>query len=233
MEASLMSPRRRTPDHPPYATMIREAIESMAEPCGVTPSSISNYIMSNFAGLPSAHERLFPYLLKKLTDMGEFLEVFPGRFLISKFAGKGAISLPFQPAFSHFAQHHVDEPNLAARRRGRPRKLRHEDQRTAIVCCLISEEAKRSVAKRRGRPRKGDQEGALAVFLFPEETLVTRAVQRPKKKRQKLELAMIEANPQGRAPRGRAAKKRMKLSDGSTGSSMVTYRRRGGDPKSG
>ncbi|KAG0502836.1 hypothetical protein HPP92_002908 [Vanilla planifolia] len=141
MEASLMNPRRRTPDHPPYATMIREAIESMAEPCGVTPSSISNYIMSNFAGLPSAHERLFPYLLKKLTDMGEFLEVFPGRFLISKFAGKGAIS-SISARFSHFAQHHVDEPNLAARRRGRPRKLRHEDQRTAIVCCLISEEAK-------------------------------------------------------------------------------------------
>ncbi|PKA53368.1 Histone H1 [Apostasia shenzhenica] len=76
-------PLRRTPDHPPYATMIGEAIRKLRDAGGSTEPAISEYIISHFDGLPWAHDRLYPYLLRKLVAMGEFAEPTPGRFLLA------------------------------------------------------------------------------------------------------------------------------------------------------
>lgn len=55
--------------------MIEEAIQKLDEPEGSTMESISNYIKANFSGLPSGHDRLLPYYLRKLidNDMAEFV----------------------------------------------------------------------------------------------------------------------------------------------------------------
>ncbi|KAG1354348.1 HMG-Y-related protein A-like [Cocos nucifera] len=91
-------PRRRTPDHPPYAVMIGAAIRHLAEEGGSTMAAISHYIRSNYDDLPDGHDRLLPYYLGKLTSHGEFVMTAPGRFLVADqaAAAPGGSSKPMQ-----------------------------------------------------------------------------------------------------------------------------------------
>ncbi|XP_026386847.1 uncharacterized protein LOC113282123 [Papaver somniferum] len=64
---------RTRPTHPPYATMVMEAIKEMNEEGGSNVDDISKYIEMNFQGLPFAHSHFLKHYLKKLVDSGEIL----------------------------------------------------------------------------------------------------------------------------------------------------------------
>ncbi|KAI3858307.1 hypothetical protein MKX03_013838 [Papaver bracteatum] len=64
---------RTRPTHPPYATMVIEAIKEMNEEGGSNVEDISKYIEMNFQGLPFAHSHFLKHYLKKLVDSGEIL----------------------------------------------------------------------------------------------------------------------------------------------------------------
>ncbi|KAI3977021.1 hypothetical protein MKX01_008879 [Papaver californicum] len=61
------------PTHPPYATMVMEAIKEMNEGGGSNVDEISKYIEINFQGLPFAHSHFLKHHLTKLVDSGEIL----------------------------------------------------------------------------------------------------------------------------------------------------------------
>ncbi|XP_058070718.1 HMG-Y-related protein A-like [Magnolia sinica] len=73
----------RTPDHPPYAEMISDAIMSLGEECGSSESSISTYIKSNHQDLPVAHSNLLSYHLSKLIRLGEIDQSTPNSYSVS------------------------------------------------------------------------------------------------------------------------------------------------------
>ncbi|KAI3910435.1 hypothetical protein MKX01_034829 [Papaver californicum] len=61
------------PTHPPYATMVMEAIKEMNEEGGSNVDEISKYIEINFQGLPFAHSHFLKHYLTKLVDSGDIL----------------------------------------------------------------------------------------------------------------------------------------------------------------
>ncbi|KAK8965695.1 hypothetical protein KSP40_PGU020565 [Platanthera guangdongensis] len=154
----------RSPDHPPYALMIGEAIEVLSDPGGAAPSAISDYITSNFNGLPPAHHKLFPFFLRKPADMKVFAEIFPGRFVI---ADPGSDDEP-----PHFVQYHGDLKPLAETLKRQP---------------TINRELEQKTARRRGRPPKRDQGGFIQMPPLSRDSarkgnLVKRGRGRPPKR---------------------------------------------------
>ncbi|KAJ4834919.1 hypothetical protein Tsubulata_032573 [Turnera subulata] len=61
---------RSRPDHPPYAEMIYEAINSLREEAGSSQASISSFIKSHHPDLPWAHETFLSHHLNRLTLKG-------------------------------------------------------------------------------------------------------------------------------------------------------------------
>lgn len=64
---------QRTPDHPPYAWMIEEAIQELAEEGGSSKESISKYIKKVNKDLPWAHETFLTHHLKCLCESGDIV----------------------------------------------------------------------------------------------------------------------------------------------------------------
>ncbi|KAK4755906.1 hypothetical protein SAY87_009663 [Trapa incisa] len=62
-----------TPDHPPYALMIRQAIEELNEVGGSNEEAISKMIKLKYQSLPWGHTSLLKHHLKKLARLGEIV----------------------------------------------------------------------------------------------------------------------------------------------------------------
>ncbi|KAK1423129.1 hypothetical protein QVD17_18424 [Tagetes erecta] len=61
----------QTPNHPPYAAMIYQAIRKLNKKGGSSEKSISKYIKKEYADLPWAHSTLLKHHLEKLCDRKE------------------------------------------------------------------------------------------------------------------------------------------------------------------
>ncbi|KAK4754491.1 hypothetical protein SAY87_002595 [Trapa incisa] len=62
-----------TPDHPPYALMIRQAIEELDEVGGSDEEAISKMIKLKYQSLPWGHTSILRHHLKKLSSEGEIV----------------------------------------------------------------------------------------------------------------------------------------------------------------
>ncbi|KAL1828959.1 hypothetical protein ACET3Z_007371 [Daucus carota] len=62
-----------TPDHPPYAAMIHNAIIELNDKRGSSEESISEYIKNQHTDLPLAHNSLLKHHLGKLCESGEIV----------------------------------------------------------------------------------------------------------------------------------------------------------------
>ncbi|KAL0430257.1 UNVERIFIED_CONTAM: hypothetical protein Sradi_0651700 [Sesamum radiatum] len=82
-------PTIHTPDHPPYAWMIENAIKQLNEEGGSNEEAISKFILEEYHDLPWSHAALLKHHLKKLSESGNLVEVHGGCYLI----GKASITL--------------------------------------------------------------------------------------------------------------------------------------------
>ncbi|CAH9114591.1 unnamed protein product [Cuscuta europaea] len=76
-------PLLRAPDHPPYAWMIRTAIEKLKEEGGSSECAISKCIMSDNPELPWAHSTLLKCHLTKLCEKGDIVRTQDGLYLLN------------------------------------------------------------------------------------------------------------------------------------------------------
>ncbi|CAH9104906.1 unnamed protein product [Cuscuta epithymum] len=76
-------PRLRAPDHPPYAWMIRTAIEKLKEEGCSSECAISKCIMSDNPDLPWAHPTLLKCHLTKLCEKGDIVRTQDGLYLLN------------------------------------------------------------------------------------------------------------------------------------------------------
>ncbi|KAK7400756.1 hypothetical protein VNO78_12060 [Psophocarpus tetragonolobus] len=76
-------PAFRTPTHPPYALMIRNAIIGLEEAIGSTEEAISEFVKREYNDLPWAHARILSLQLEKLCEIGELSRVEEGRYVLS------------------------------------------------------------------------------------------------------------------------------------------------------
>lgn len=72
----------RTPDHPPYAAMIRSALLELNEDGGSSEESISNLIVREFPDLPWAHSAYLKHHLRKLCESKEILVNSENRYVL-------------------------------------------------------------------------------------------------------------------------------------------------------
>ncbi|XP_015057417.1 HMG-Y-related protein A-like [Solanum pennellii] len=78
----IMSGLQTTPDHPPYAWMIEQALQELDEEEGSDEDSISEFIIKNNDSLPMAHKIMLKHHLKKMCERGEIVMIDGGRFLL-------------------------------------------------------------------------------------------------------------------------------------------------------
>ncbi|XP_038992371.1 uncharacterized protein LOC120115836 isoform X2 [Hibiscus syriacus] len=76
-------PSFQTPVHPPYSSMIRQAILKLNEECGSTEEAMSRHIEKEHPGLPFAHASFLSHHLKKLCSEGELICVRNERYMIN------------------------------------------------------------------------------------------------------------------------------------------------------
>ncbi|XP_039018936.1 uncharacterized protein LOC120150312 isoform X5 [Hibiscus syriacus] len=76
-------PTFQTPSHPPYSSMIRQAILKLNEECGSTEEAISRHLEKEYMGLPLAHASFLSHHLKKLSSDGELVCVGNERYMIN------------------------------------------------------------------------------------------------------------------------------------------------------
>ncbi|KAK8490075.1 hypothetical protein V6N11_081546 [Hibiscus sabdariffa] len=76
-------PTFQTPIHPPYSSMIRQAILKLNEDCGSTEEAISMHLEKEYQGLPWAHASFLSHHLKKLCSSGELVCVGDERYMIN------------------------------------------------------------------------------------------------------------------------------------------------------
>ncbi|XP_031394623.1 nestin-like isoform X2 [Punica granatum] len=72
----------QTPEHPPYALMIRQAIETLNKEGGSDEAAISERIKLEYESLPWGHKSLLNHHLKKLTREGELVRVSADRYML-------------------------------------------------------------------------------------------------------------------------------------------------------
>ncbi|PIN25978.1 hypothetical protein CDL12_01257 [Handroanthus impetiginosus] len=77
-------PTVHTPDHPPYAWMIENAIKQLNEEGGSNEESISKFILEEHKDLPWAHAAFLKHHLRKLSESGNLVESHDGCYLIGK-----------------------------------------------------------------------------------------------------------------------------------------------------
>ncbi|KAK8498685.1 hypothetical protein V6N12_000987 [Hibiscus sabdariffa] len=76
-------PTFQTPIHPPYSSMIRQAILKLNEDCGSTEEAISIHLEKEYQGLPWAHASFLSHHLRKLCSSGELVCVGDERYMIN------------------------------------------------------------------------------------------------------------------------------------------------------
>lgn len=76
-----------TPDHPPYAWMIRSAISGLNEEGGSTEKAISSFISKENKDLPWAHATLLQHHLRKLRLDGEISCSGDGKYMLLSHEG--------------------------------------------------------------------------------------------------------------------------------------------------
>nr|XP_025884121.1 uncharacterized protein LOC112940338 [Solanum lycopersicum] len=78
----IMSGLQTTPDHPPYAWMIEQALQELDEEEGSDEDSISEFIIKNNDSLPRAHKIMLKHLLEKMCERGEIVMIDEGWFFL-------------------------------------------------------------------------------------------------------------------------------------------------------
>ncbi|KAJ4715199.1 HMG-Y-related protein A [Melia azedarach] len=73
----------RTPDHPPYASMIERAITELNEKGGSSEETISKFIESEYGNLPIAHATQLTHHLQKLVNKGEIVSTSANCYMLS------------------------------------------------------------------------------------------------------------------------------------------------------
>ncbi|GMJ03711.1 hypothetical protein HRI_004040300 [Hibiscus trionum] len=76
-------PTLQTPIHPPYSSMIRQAILKLNDDCGSTEEAISMHLEKEYRGLPWAHASFLSHHLNKLCSSGELICVSNERYMIN------------------------------------------------------------------------------------------------------------------------------------------------------
>ncbi|XP_010938584.3 uncharacterized protein [Elaeis guineensis] len=166
--AAAPKPRRPTPDHPPYAEMVRMALRELAEEGGSTKASISGYIQSNHTQLPPGHSKLLSYYLGKFVAAGEVSMLSPDRFALPRTPPSPPPTPPYHsptpdPTPNPSPRRSSSCPHIP-RRRGRPPKRK----RTT---------APPPPRRGRGRPRKNPDNVVHSEVKAPQ---ATESVPRPR-----------------------------------------------------
>ena len=78
----IMSGLQTTPDHPPYAWMIEQALHELDEEEGSDEDSISEFIIKNNDSLPRAHKIMLKHHLEKMCERGEIVMIDGEWFLL-------------------------------------------------------------------------------------------------------------------------------------------------------
>ncbi|KAK6157600.1 hypothetical protein DH2020_011848 [Rehmannia glutinosa] len=77
-------PDIHTPDHPPYAWMIENAIRQLNEEGGSSEEAISKFILEEYKDLPFAHAALLKHHLRELSESGDLVQSHDECYLIGK-----------------------------------------------------------------------------------------------------------------------------------------------------
>ncbi|GAA0155779.1 hypothetical protein LIER_13430 [Lithospermum erythrorhizon] len=77
-----------TPDHPPYAAMIQEAIEQLNEKEGSGKELISTFIKKNSKDLPWDHDGMLEHHLNLLCKKGDVVQTKDGNYVVSNGANE-------------------------------------------------------------------------------------------------------------------------------------------------
>ncbi|XP_010926964.1 uncharacterized protein [Elaeis guineensis] len=200
-------PRPPTPDHPPYAEMVRVALRELAEEGGSTEASISRYIQSNYTRLPPGHSRLLPYYLGKFVAAGDVSMLSPNRFALPLTPPSPTL-LPLPHHYPIPTPNHHPNPNprrssfrqknagpQIPRRRGRPPKMTTATTSGSAVGGLMllppwpksphhvmdsSASPAPPIRRGRGRPRKNPETKApTPVEPVPRPRLIIRLRSKP------------------------------------------------------
>ncbi|XP_022725746.1 uncharacterized protein LOC111282083 [Durio zibethinus] len=75
-------PTFHTPIHPPYSSMIQQAILKLNEECGSSEEAISRFLENEYEGLPWGHASFLSHHLKKLCRNGEIVCVDNERYML-------------------------------------------------------------------------------------------------------------------------------------------------------